>query len=83
MDANWDNIISLFDFETDKDKNLKFLLKLANMRMISIFKNLPHDRLIQICRIVMYYLLFDIEIKLKKIDKNRLFFDIVYRIFID
>ncbi len=50
MEAKWDQIISIFNFDIEKEKILKFILKYANMKTIGIFKHLTQIRLIEICK---------------------------------
>jgi cGMP-dependent protein kinase len=50
LEALWDDIVNVFDFVVEKHKTLSFLIRLAHMKTIHIFKNLSEDRLVEICK---------------------------------
>ena len=50
LEASWDDIVEVFDFGVDKNKTLSFMIRLAHMKTIHIFKNLPEETLVEICK---------------------------------
>ena len=50
LEASWDDMVQVFDFGVDKNKTLSFMIRLAHMKTIHIFKNLPEETLVEICK---------------------------------
>jgi cGMP-dependent protein kinase len=50
LEAAWDDIVKVFDFGLDKNKTLSFMIRLSHMKTIHIFKNLPEETLVKICK---------------------------------
>jgi cGMP-dependent protein kinase len=50
MEARWDDIATVIDIDIEKKKLLSFIIRLAHIKKIHIFKNLSEVRLIEICK---------------------------------
>jgi cGMP-dependent protein kinase len=50
MEGKWDDIAAAIDIDVDKKKLLSFIIRLAHIKKIHIFKHLSELRLIEICK---------------------------------
>jgi cGMP-dependent protein kinase len=50
LEAKWDDIALAIDIDVDKKKLLSFIIRLAHIKKIHIFKHLSELRLIEICK---------------------------------
>jgi cGMP-dependent protein kinase len=50
MEAKWEDISNIFDINVDKRKLVSFIIRLAHIKKINIFRNLSDLRLIEICK---------------------------------